>query len=256
MPASLFSQIERIDKVISNWPIDFSIDQAIKWILQFDNDDYQIAIRIIENLDVLAQRDIRSAFEVAQAKLERAAIEKSSPIKRNNTLYAGVGQAAKSGSVMAYHYRLMARISESDFFMQDEEESIDFNNIDNIVLLDDVIGTGESASKDISRIAEEVHTLSKSRNIYVLTVAGYEEGIAKIVNDTGASVIPALLYSSKDSVKDLDSAFYSNLPMFERSRTLEQIKKYCKIASRSELGYGGVGGFLYLITIRPIQLFL
>lgn len=244
LPSSIASQLERLERAIACWPIQFSIDHAIKWVLQFDSDDYLLALRIIESLDVLAQRDVRSAFEVAQAKLERAAVEKGSPIKGNNTLYAGVGQAAKSGAVMAYHYRLTAQISEGDFFFRDDEEAIDFSKIDNIVLLDDVIGTGKSVTTDVTSIAEEVHSLSKTRNIYVLTVAGYADGISQVVKETGASVISALEYSSKDTVTDFDAAFYSNLPMSERNRTLERIKRYCRITSRSDLGYGGVGGLL------------
>lgn len=139
LPAAVASQLERVEKVISQWPIPFSVDHAIKWMIQFDRDDYPLALRILESVDVLAQRDVRAAFEVAQAKLERAAFEKGTPIEKSNTLYAGVGQTAKSGSVMAYHYRLIAEVAESDFFAQDEEEDIDFGEIDNIVLLDDVI---------------------------------------------------------------------------------------------------------------------
>jgi hypothetical protein len=244
LPSSVASQLDRLEKAIASWPMPFPLDHAIKWVLQFDRDDYPLALRIIESIDVLAQRDVRAAFEVAQAKLERAAVEKGTPIKRSNTLYAGVGQAAKSGALMAYHYRLTAEIAESDFFVQDEEEEIDFSKIDNIVLLDDVIGTGQSVTTDVARIAEDVHSLARSRNIYVLTVAGYEEGIAHVVEKTGASVISALEYSSKDTVTDLDAAFYAGLPMAERARTLDRIKRYCRLAARSDLGYGNVGGLL------------
>ncbi|NYY79585.1 hypothetical protein DMH17_00620 [Raoultella planticola] len=67
---------------------------------------------------------------------------------------------------MAYHYRLASQISEADFFTQDEEDDIDFSKIDNIVLLDDVIGTGQSVATDIAHVIEEIHSLSRSRNVY------------------------------------------------------------------------------------------
>ncbi|WP_279360772.1 phosphoribosyltransferase-like protein [Xanthomonas sacchari] len=244
LPSSLANELERMERAISLWPVQVSMDNAVKWILQFDADDYTLALRIIENIDLLAQRDVRAAFEVAQAKLQRAAAEKGAPINGKNTLYAGVGQAAKSGAVMAYHYRLTAELSEKNFFVQDEETEIDFSDIENIVLLDDIIGTGKSVIKDVSRIAEEVHALAKPRNMYVLTVAGYEAGIKGVVDETGATVISALEYSSKDTVNDFDAAFYTGLPMSERSRTLERIKRYNRIASRSDLGFGGLGGLL------------
>lgn len=243
LPSSIATEIERVERAVSGWPMSVPIDHVIRWVLQFDRDDYGLAIRILENIDVLAQRDVRAAFQVAQAKLERAAIEKGTPINKANTLYAGVGQASKSGAVMAYHYRLAAQISEADFFTQDEED-IDFSRIDNIVLLDDVIGTGQSVATDITHVIEEVHTLSRSRNVYVLTVAGYVEGISRVVDETGASVISALEYSVKDTVIDFDGAFYTGLPMSERARALDRIKRYCRIAARSDLGYGSIGGLL------------
>lgn len=244
LPSSVSSQLDRLEQALSTWPVPIALDHAVKWVLQFDSDDYQLALRIIENLDVLGQREVRATLEVAQAKLERAAVEKGSPIKGNNTLYAGVGHAAKSGAMMAYQYRVSLELAESDFFALDDEDDIDFSKIDNIVLVDDVIGTGKSVAFDVARIAEEVHSLARSRNIYVLTVAGYEDGIANVVKDTGATVISALEYSSKDTVTDLDAAFYKGLPMSERTRTLDRIKRYCRIVSRSDLGYGGVGGLL------------
>ncbi|MBI6918746.1 hypothetical protein JET68_08040 [Pseudomonas monteilii] len=244
LPSSIANEIERVERAVSDWPVSVSLDHVIRWVLQFDRDDYGLAIRILENIDVLAQRDVRAAFQVAQAKLERAAIEKGTPIKRTNTLYAGVGQASKSGAVMAYHYRLAAQISEADFFTQDEEDDIDFSKIDNIVLLDDVIGTGQSVATDIAHVIEEVHSLARSRNVYVLTVAGYVEGISRVVDETGASVISALEYSVRDTVTDLDGVFYAGLPMSERARALDRIKRYCRIAAKSDLGYGSIGGLL------------
>lgn len=244
LPSSVACQLERLERTIAEWPVTVSMDHAVKWVLQFDSDDYPLALRIIENIDVLGPRQLRSTLEVAQAKLERAAIEKGSAIKGNNTLYAGVGNAAKSGAMIAYHYRIAADISENDFFALEEEDGIDFGKIDNIVLVDDVIGTGKSVSSDISKIVEEVHTLPRTRNIFVLTVAGYEDGIKRVVEETGASVICALEYSSKDTVTNLDAKFYDGMLMSERTRTLERIKRYCKIITRSELGYGGVGGLL------------
>jgi len=112
------------------------------------------------------------------------------------------------------------------------------------VLVDDVIGTGKTITKEVTRIAEEVYTLTKTRNVFVLTVAGYEEGIQYITTETGASVVCALEYTSKDTVSNLDASFYTEMPVSQRSIDLERIKRYCRSISTSELGFGGVGGLL------------
>jgi hypothetical protein len=248
LPSSIASQVERIEKAIAAWPISISLDHAVKWVLQFDREDYGLGIRILEHVDVLSQADVRSAFDIAKAKLERAAAEKGKPIVRGNTLYAGVGHAAKSGALMAYHYRLTAGVAANDFFVQEEGNEIDFSWVDNIVLLDDVIATGRTVEKDVASIVLMIHGLVRTRNVFVLTVAGYESGITQVVEKTGASVIAALEYSSRDTVVDVDAAFYAGLPMSERARTLDRIKRYCRICSVSNpsfaLGYGDIGGLL------------
>lgn len=244
LPSSLNTYVSRIEAVISLWPIKISMDHAIRWILQFDAEDYSLAVKIIENMDVLGTKDIRDSLEAAHAKLARKISEKGTPVKGNNTLYAGIGDAAKSGGLIAYHYRVTVDIPEEDFFSGEEEEYLDLSQIENIVLVDDVIGTGRTIAKEVTRIAEEVYALSRTRNIFVLTVAGYEDGMQHVIEKTGATVVSALEYSTKDTVANLDADFYCLLPMSERTAALDRIKRYCRSISTSELGYGGVGGLL------------
>lgn len=244
LPSALRMYVPKVESIISRWPVKITLDHAIKWIMQFDAEDQPLAVRILEHIHVLGSKEVRAALEVAHAKLERMVSEKGAPINGNNTLYAGVGNAAKSGGLIAYHYRVAAEIPEQDFFVSEEEKGLDLSKIENIVLVDDVIGTGKTITKEVTRIAEEVYTLSKTRNVFVLTVAGYEEGIQYITKETGASVVCALEYSSKDTVSNPDAAFYKEMPVSERGIDLERIKRYCRSISTSELGFGGVGGLL------------
>ncbi|MFA6202765.1 MAG: hypothetical protein WC710_06195 [Gallionella sp.] len=244
LPSSLKIYIPQIESIISKWPIKVTLDHAIKWVMQFDAEDQPLAVRILAHIHVLGSKEVRDTLEVAHAKLERMVSEKGVPIKGNNTLFAGIGNAAKSGGLIAYHYRIAAEIPENDFFSSEEEKSLDLSKIENIVLVDDVIGTGKTITKEVTRIAEEVYTLSKTRNVFVLTVAGYEEGIQYITKETGASVVCALEYTSKDTVSNLDAAFYKDMPVSDRNNDLDRIKRYCRSISTSELGFGGMGGLL------------
>lgn len=244
LPSNLSSLVERIEVAIKKWPIQISLDHVIKWVLQFDKDDYSLAVKIIEHLDVLGSAQVRSALEVAHTKLVRKISEKGFPMKGNNTLFAAVGSSAKSGALIAYHYRVTADIPEDSFVSSDEEDQLDLSKIENIVLVDDVIGSGKTIAKEVSRVAEEVYSLSRSRNIFVLTVAGYDEGIKHVIDETGASVVTALEYNVRDTVANLDAVFYHGMPMSERSSALESIKRYCRIVSTSNLGFMDLGGLL------------
>lgn len=244
LPSNLSSLVERIETAIKGWPIHISLDHAIRWVLQFDSEDYSLAVRLIENLDVLGSVQVRSALEVAHTKLVRKISEKGFPMKGDNTLFAAVGNSAKSGALIAYHYRVTADIPENSFVESDEEDQLDLSKIENIVLVDDIIGSGKTIAKEVSRVAEEVYSLSRSRNIFVLTVAGYDEGIKHVIEETGASVVTALEYNAKDTVANLDAVFYQGMPVSERSIALEKIKRYCKVLSRSSLGFAELGGLL------------
>lgn len=244
LPSNLSALVERIEIAIKAWPIHITLDHAIKWVLQFDADDYSLAVKIIENLDVLGSPQIRSTLEVAHTKLVRKISEKGSPMKGNNTLFAAIGSSAKSGALIAYHYRVTADIPEDNFVSSDEEDQLDLSEIENIVLVDDVIGSGRTIAKEVSRVAEEVYSLSRSRNIFILTVAGYEDGIKHVTEKTGASVVTALEYNTKDTVSNFDATFYRGMPHSERIAALETIKRYCRAISTSSLGFSELGGLL------------
>ncbi|MBK0004639.1 hypothetical protein [Erwinia sp. S38] len=244
LPSNLNVLVHTIEKTINDWPVKISLEHAIKWVLQFEVEHYALAVRILENLDILDSSSIRSSLEVAQTKLIRKISEKGSPMKGNNTLFAAIGNTAKSGALIAYHYRATTGISEDDFVSSDEEEQLDLSKIDNIVLVDDVIGSGKTIAKEVKRVAEEVYSLSKTRNIFVLTVAGYDDGIKHITKETGATVVTALEYNTRDTVANLDAAFYKGMPVAERNAALETIKKYCRLISSSNLGYSELGGLL------------
>lgn len=244
LPSNLSILVERIQEAIKHWPVNVSLDHAIRWVLQFEAEDYALAVRILEHIDVLGSSHIRSALEVAHTKLLRKISEKGSPLKGDNTLFAAIGSSAKSGSLIAYHYRVTANISENNFVESDEEEHLDLSKIENIVLVDDVVGSGKTIAKEVKRVAEEVYTLLRSQNIFILTVAGYSDGIKRIVDETGATVVTALEYNSNDTVSNPDAVFFNGMPVAERHMTLEKIKRYCRNISTSSLGHMELGGLL------------
>lgn len=244
LPNNLNVLVGQIEKIIDSWPVKVSLDHAIKWVMQFDAEHYPLAVRILNNIDILDSYSIRSALEVAHTKLIRKISEKGSPMEKYNTLFAAIGNTAKSGSLIAYHYRTTVGLSEKDFVSNDDEDKLDLSKIENIVLVDDVIGSGKTIAHEVKRVAEEVYSLTKSRNLFVLTVAGYEDGIKHVIEETGATVVTALEYCSKDTVANLDGVFYKDMPVSERNASLEIIKKYNRVVSTSTLGFSQLGGLL------------
>lgn len=244
-PSSIHDRLNEVENIISTWPINIDIDHVIKWILQFDPSDYHIALRIINNLNVIGYDDLNSALQVAYSRLLRMAKDKNTIIKRENTIFAGIGDAGKSGSMISYHFRLINDISEENFLDEESFHHIEKERVENIVLLDDIISTGMQATKEINILTEKV-TPFKVKNIFLLTVCGMNEGITKITDETKALTFSAFQYGKEDTMDSLDSRFYDGVLHDNRKEMRERIEYYGKISINGEngMGYGGIGGLI------------
>ncbi len=249
-PISHNRHIEELEAVVASWSVDKSFDDVLKWLMQFDNDDIDLAVRIVKNLNVIGFDDLNTSLSIAYSKLERAAIDRKSPISRKNTLFAGIGDGGKSGAMMGYNFRVINEIPEENFLTDESLQYLEQGCVENIVLIDDVIGTGDQATKEIKRLTEKI-TPFGVKNIFMLTAVGMGAGIKKIVNDTKAHVFSAFEYSDLDTAKNLDSQFYEGISHEARKKMQARLEYYGNIASEWPLGYGGIGAFISFYYNTP-----
>ena len=250
-PVKIREKISEIEDAVSDWPVEVDLNDVLRWILQFDNEDYDLALRIVKNLNVIGSKDLEQSLEVAYSKLMRKAIEKGTHISNRNTIFAGMGEDGKSGSMISYHFRLINELSEENFL---NEESVKFfasGMIQNIVLIDDVLSSGTQASKEIHNITEKFLPLG-IQNIFVLTVCGFRSGIKHVEEKTKAHVFSAFEYGEEDTVISLDSKFYEGIPHEQRKGILNRIEHYGSICARKmPLGYGKIGALLVFYYNTP-----
>jgi len=242
-PKAIEDQLNVVSAIVSEWPqdVDVTPDRVIDWILQFDEPDFDLAMRVIKNF---GQKDIDRGLRVAFSKLSRKAIQKGAKISSRNTLFAAMGDVGKSGAMISYHFRMNTEVSEENFLGPDTFPFVAEGKIENIVLIDDIIGTGKQAEKEINSVATDLLPLGV-KNIFVLSVCGMRDAIDKIEEETKAFTFSAFEYSSLDTISSMDSAFYSDVPYDARERLKNRLEEYGKIAyPRGPLGYGGVGGLL------------
>lgn len=252
-PRALHDEIEAISEIISRWPkdIDVSIDDVINWVLQFDEPDFLLALRVIKNINVLGQKDIDRGLRVAFSKLSRKAIQKDARINQKNTLYAAMGNIGKSGAMISYHFRMNTEISEENFLTDETIGSIEAGYIQNIVLIDDIIGTGIQATDEINNIASTLIPLG-IKNIFVLTVCGMREAIEQIEKETKAYTFSAFEYSAIDTVSSLDSNFYKGIAHNEREEYKRKLAEYGAICYKKQpLGFGGIGSLIVMPYNTP-----
>jgi len=241
-PETLIDKLDRVKEIHSSWKSSIPFDDVVRWVLQFDSEDYDLAIRIIEHINFLNFGDIKNALSIAYSKLIRKSIEKGTKITHRNTLFAGLGDNGKSGSMISYHFRVINELSEENF--NDNEELIETGDIENIVLIDDILSTGFQATKEIISLTEKV-TPFGVKNIFLLTVCGMKNGIIKVEEETKAYTFSAIEYSTKDTAVDLDGKFYQGLSYEERERLKSRIEYYGKVAYQKQpFGFGQIGGLI------------
>lgn len=241
-PEKLIDKLDQVKEIHNSWKSSIPFDDVVKWILQFDTEDYDLAIRIIGHINFLNFGDIKSALAIAYSKLIRKSIEKGTKITHKNTLFAGLGDNGKSGSMISYHFRVINELSEENF--SDNDELIEIGDIENIVLIDDILSTGFQATKEITKLTEKV-TPFGVKNIFLLTVCGMKDGIRKIEEETKAYTFSAIEYSTKDTAIDLDGRFFQGLTYEERERLKSRIEYYGKIAyPKQPFGFGQIGGLI------------
>jgi len=193
------------------------MDHVVNWVLQFDAGDYGIACRVLENLNVLGHEDLERALDVAYSRLCRLANERGTSISGTNTLFAGIGEAGKSGSMIAYHFRLSnEEVSEDNFFDDSNiQEKLEGGSIKNIVLLDDIVGSGLQSSREIEKITQKVLPLGVE-NIFLLTVCGMKEGLIKVEKDSKAYAFSAM------NTKQSTQCCHLTLNSMRESRTTKE----------------------------------
>ena len=164
-PISHNRRFQEIEEVVASWPVEKSFDDVLKWLMQFDTEDIDLGVRIIKNLNVIGFEDLNTSLSIAYSKLERVAIDKGSKISSRNTQFAGIGDGAKSGAMIGYNFRIANELPEDNFMTDESIDHLESGLIENIVLVDDLIGTGHQATKEIKNLTEKVTPFGVKKHI-------------------------------------------------------------------------------------------
>ena len=229
-PKYLEDRLQEIEKTIKSWPLNKNVSDVMSWILQFEPDHYDLALRVINNLNVIGEHDLKTALSVAYSKLLRHAKDGGIKISKENTLYMPIGSDGESGSMIAYHFRTINDLSSAFFMSAEAMALIKSGNIHNLVLIDDIIATGEQSGEQLVETANKARMMG-IKNVYLVTAFGFRTGIDRLRDKQVADVFSAVEYDDRDTVMNLDALFYEDLSHNRRQQYKEAISKY----------YGGYG---------------
>lgn len=221
----LQKRIQEITNIVESWPIDVELRHVLNWVMQFDAKDYDIPLRVLSNLVILGPDQITDGLKIAYSKLQRNAFSQNTSIDNTNTLFSGLTEAGKSGQMIAYYFRMVNEVSEHNYIDENTLKLIKQKRIKNIVLLDDIIGTGNQAVDKLTKIRTEFFKYDIT-NFFVISIISLKTGVDNISNKTGATVSGAFEFDSNDSVMSFDSRFYDGLTHVQKQSLFDKIKKY------------------------------
>ena len=178
-PKYLEARLSEIENVIKSWPFEKTLTEVMSWILQFEPDHYDMALRAVTNLNVIGEHDLKTALSVAYSKLLRHAKDSGIKISRENTLYMPIGSDGESVAMVAYHFRTINDLSSSYFMSSETMELIKSGTIHNLVLVDDIIATGEQSGEQLVEVANKARILG-IKNVYLVTAFGFRVGIDRL----------------------------------------------------------------------------
>lgn len=212
-----------------------------KWLEQFDTDsEKSLALKMLENYVYIDVNNARSAFRKLYLDLSKE-IDVD-----NKTIFATLG-IAKSGSYMGYLFRQANKLrskgkeqhefsyiehlpKEEKFITSTQLEDVDFNEQqvkngkENIVIIDDILGDGDSFTEYLS--SDIYKSLKKYKNVYLLTLVKDPDGEKRI-----KEAFPDLniQFRTAQEIYKYDSPLNTQFSDYEKVKISNMLNKYGEI---------------------------
>ncbi len=136
--------------------------KVVNWLQNFDKPDWKKALIVLNALEYFTTNDIIKEFDTYLSICLK-------DIDNKNPIYVlPVGIAGKSGLAMIYYMRKTAVFIDNKITIISTNSLLQLNEGDNLILVDDFSGSGETITNFINIIQGE---LPKSLAISVVTIA-------------------------------------------------------------------------------------
>ena len=225
-------QQEYIEDIIStrlNSSIKYS--HVLRWLSNFDDSEQDLAIEILSKIDYYPYDRILS---VVQSKIKRIALK-----PMGKCVFSPIGESGKSGGHVLYTCQQIQR--ESSVYVNHIEEALSKLSSPNdvIVLVDDIIGSGNTFCSWLKEklnkgeIGNQLNNLIVQSRIKLISIVVLEKGKRKINSEY--STIDVLGEDTRKLFLQTRSIFGGHVRM---KRYREFCYKYGKLLSkRWPLGY-------------------
>ena len=232
---------DRITSILNNWKF-YQSDTPGKfekkyieikdWLSNFEISEIEDALKILENTDYYKYEDFKNLISDLSEKIKKELLEKN----LSNVYFFGLGEySSDSGTNFLYEFQRAMKINNSYFPLLTIEDFINGKSnseIDAIVFVDDIIGSGNQAltffKKNLSKI---------SVPIYYISLFCLKKGFENLNENAGFKKI----FTGK-MISDEERFFSDKINIFQDDVEKERIMSICqkygeKLYPKHPLGY-------------------
>ena len=241
--------MENYSKIFDN---EISDEKIFSWLGQFNENETDFIKKLLVNFKYYSSKKVNGMVE----ELHELILQKTN-LPLDKILFAPVGYVAKSGSAIAYFYRMQNNLKEEQFIAASDINEVSLKGMEAVVFLDDIIGSGHQAFEVWKQLLEPFAARKGNKVKFIFaTLVGYERGIKYLEENTGFVIevvepIPesSLLFNSKSRIFEEDE--------FEKAK--EVLNCYGKnLYENYPLGYAkgkGLIGFFYSTPNNTLPIF-
>lgn len=233
-----------IQKLAAVFKGDIGPTVLAQWLSQFDPEDLESIVPLIEHFKYYSSEDVFHLLEVLYRKL-LTEVE----LNVEQTWFVPSGYVAKSGDAIAYFFRRSNNLPDDAFIRAADLNENLLNQRHTVVFLDDFIGSGQLLLQTENEVVARLARVKNTRFIYAAMV-GYQRGIQRSEDDAYLRVcVSETLGSDAEPFSEASEVFPDRV---KRQQAETVVKKYAeRCGSKNPLGYGSTQGLISFFFGTP-----
>jgi len=231
---------------------EISDEKISSWLGQFKDSETGYIKKLLVNFKYYSSKKVNGMVE----ELHKIILQKTK-LSLDKILFAPVGYVAKSGSAIAYFYRMQNNLKEEQFIAASDINEVSLKDMEAVVFLDDIIGSGHQAFEVWKQLLEPLASRNGNTVKFIFaTLVGYERGIKYLQENTGYDI------EVVESIPESSLLFNSESRIFEENefeKAKEVLNSYGEnLYENFPLGYAkgkGLIGFFYSTPNNTLPIF-
>jgi hypothetical protein len=223
-------------------------DNVRAWLNQFTNNrDKRVMLQLLRSINFYGQSRVREKLREAMGIVKRDTIEvrKEGERHRRDLLVTSIDGLGKSGPTYARLFAqenkiLRDRVADVSKVAKLAAESRE--KVQAIVIVDDFVGTGQSAGEGLTRLAQSLSDVSLREDVklFYMAVSGFQKGTEAIQRHAETLGLRLRVYvcDVADSAFSADSRCFLTPADLERARDIA-FQKGHDLEPKWPLGFGG-----------------